>query len=126
MCINLANKRTLNTAPPSRQITRLPRLQRMLVLYCIVIQFSTVYYISLASSIHITNHVMHVLDSENTPSQGGNYPVDIECYAPSGEDRDLCHQRLTEESLRLFQIADGGLNILSASRENGNVRTLDL
>ncbi|KAI1128867.1 hypothetical protein F5Y10DRAFT_239752 [Nemania abortiva] len=57
-----------------------------------------------------------------TPTQTLRYPVDIECYAPIGEDRQLCHQRLVEESLSLFQIAGGGSAILRSPRDNDSVK----
>jgi hypothetical protein len=47
------------------------------------------------------------------------YPVDIDCYAPTGEDRHLCDQKLSEDSLKLFQIAGGGINVLWSTRDDG-------
>lgn len=62
---------------------------------------------------------MHTSVIAGTPTQALRYPVDVECYAPIGEDRQLCHQRLVEESLSLFQIAGGGSAILRSLRDSG-------
>ncbi|KAK0712749.1 hypothetical protein B0T26DRAFT_715152 [Lasiosphaeria miniovina] len=43
---------------------------------------------------------------------GDRYPVDINCYAPIGEDLSLCDRKLSEESLKLFQISGGGIDVL--------------
>lgn len=59
------------------------------------------------------NHV-----SEGVPSSGQRYPLDTNCFAPTGEDRDLCDQRLSEESLELFQVAGGGSDILWSARDD--------
>lgn len=41
------------------------------------------------------------------------YPATADCYAPMGEDRGLCDQKLSDASLRLFQISGGGAVVLS-------------
>jgi hypothetical protein len=56
--------------------------------------------------------------SEGAPSFGQRYPLNDNCYAPTGEDRDLCDQRLSEESLELFQIAGGGSDILWSAQDD--------
>ena len=53
------------------------------------------------------------------PSGGERYPVDIDCYAPTGEDRSLCDQMLSKESLGLFQVAGGGIDILWSAQDGG-------
>jgi hypothetical protein len=64
---------------------------------------------------------MHTFVTERTPSSGERYPIGTECYAPTGEDRNLCDQRLKEESPKLFQFAGGGVDVLRSSRDNGKV-----
>ncbi|KAI1157642.1 hypothetical protein F5B18DRAFT_644278 [Nemania serpens] len=66
---------------------------------------------------------MHTSVIAGTPTQALRYPVDVECYAPIGEDRQLCHQRLVEESLSLFQIAGGGSAILRSLRDSDSVKS---
>jgi hypothetical protein len=67
---------------------------------------------------------MHPLIYEVLPSQEERYPVDADCYAPTGEDRGLCDQRLRNESLGLFQVAGGGVNLMWSIRDDG--KTLNL
>lgn len=62
---------------------------------------------------------MHGFANKDAPSQEMTYPLDTDCYAPTGEDRSLCDQRLRTESLRLFQSAGGGLDILVISQDDG-------
>lgn len=61
---------------------------------------------------------MHPLIYEVLPSQEERYPVDADCYAPTGEDRGLCDQRLRNESLGLFQVAGGGVNLMWSIRDD--------
>lgn len=67
---------------------------------------------------------MHTPLYKDTASHGDRYPLDTDCYAPTGEDRSLCNQTLSEESRELFQIADGGVNVLWSTQDNGSA--LDL
>lgn len=54
-------------------------------------------------------------------SRGEEYPTDADCYTPTGEDCNLRDQRLREESLRLFQIAGGGVDVLRSVLDNGKL-----
>jgi hypothetical protein len=62
---------------------------------------------------------MHPLLCEELTSVGERYPIGIDCYAPTGEDRSLCDRLLSKESLKLFQKAGGGINVLWSARDNG-------
>ncbi|KAK4221299.1 hypothetical protein QBC38DRAFT_492315 [Podospora fimiseda] len=61
---------------------------------------------------------MDTFSYPNLSPMGTRYPVDTDCYAPVGEDRSLCERRLREESLKLFQIAGGGIYILCSVQDN--------
>ncbi|KAK0735968.1 hypothetical protein B0T21DRAFT_439842 [Apiosordaria backusii] len=63
---------------------------------------------------------MHTFMFDQRTHQGDRYPVDINCYAPIGEDLSLCDRQLSEESLKLFQISGGGTDVL---RQDGVVLT---
>ncbi|KAK3356291.1 hypothetical protein B0T25DRAFT_536434 [Lasiosphaeria hispida] len=55
---------------------------------------------------------MHTFIFDEQTCQGDRYPVNINCYAPIGEDLSLCDRKLSEESLKLFQISGGGTDVL--------------
>ncbi|KAG6979696.1 hypothetical protein FocnCong_v010773 [Fusarium oxysporum f. sp. conglutinans] len=50
---------------------------------------------------------------EKPPGRGEKYPVDTDCYAPMGQDRNFLDQKLSEQSLELFQISGGGIDVIS-------------
>jgi hypothetical protein len=58
------------------------------------------------------------------PPLGERYPVDTDCHAPAGEDRSLCDQRLSKQSLSLFQVAGGGIDILWSTQDDGRAPNL--
>ncbi len=61
--------------------------------------------------------------TSETTSHGENYPLDTDCYVPTGENRLLSYQRLKEESLRLFQVAGGGVDVfLRWGRDHGRAQ----
>jgi hypothetical protein len=48
------------------------------------------------------------------PAGGGEkYPVDTDCYTPTGEDRTFLGRKLSEQSLELFQVSGGGVDVIS-------------
>jgi hypothetical protein len=59
------------------------------------------------------------------PPLGERYPVDTDCHAPAGEDRSLCDQRLSKQSLSLFQVAGGGIDILWSTQDDGLIWTIE-
>ncbi|KIN02911.1 hypothetical protein OIDMADRAFT_52734 [Oidiodendron maius Zn] len=61
---------------------------------------------------------------EELPSLGERYPIDVDCYTPAGEDRGLCDQKLSEESLTLFQLAGGGIDVLWSARDDKSRKSL--
>jgi hypothetical protein len=67
---------------------------------------------------------MYTFVYKELPSLGERYPVDTDCYAPTGEDRSLCDQRLSKESPELFQIAGGGTDVLWSARDDGRAPNL--
>ncbi|KAM6513264.1 hypothetical protein FALCPG4_015710 [Fusarium falciforme] len=67
---------------------------------------------------------MHDFACEGRPSLGERYPMDTDCYAPTGEDRSLCNQRLIKESSELFQIAEGGVDVLRSTQDDGESQKL--
>lgn len=62
---------------------------------------------------------MHDSLFEQPAGRGEKYPVDTNCYAPIGEDRKLLGQRLSEQSLELFQVSGGGIDVISQIQDYG-------
>ncbi|EXK78170.1 hypothetical protein FOQG_17138 [Fusarium oxysporum f. sp. raphani 54005] len=56
---------------------------------------------------------------EKPPGRGEKYPVDTDCYAPMGQDRNFLDQKLSEQSLELFQISGGGIDVISQIQDRG-------
>jgi hypothetical protein len=52
----------------------------------------------------------------NGDAEWKSYPIDVECHAPVGTDRELCHCRLLEDFSRLFINNLGGLRIMRVSQ----------
>ena len=48
------------------------------------------------------------------------YPIGADCYAPAGTDRDLCRDRILQDSGRLFSENSGGFEILWTSQSGLN------
>ena len=50
-------------------------------------------------------------DGDYIDWQRSVYPIGVDCYAPAGIDRDLCRDRIHQDSVRLFSEHSGGFEI---------------
>lgn len=66
---------------------------------------------------------MDTFVQEEVSYLGERYPIDIDCFAPAGEDRSLCDQALRQASLKIFQISGGGVNVLQSTQFDGKYQT---
>jgi hypothetical protein len=56
--------------------------------------------------------------------RGEKYPVHTDCYAPIGEDRTFLGWKLSEQSLELFQISGGGVDVISQIQDSSKAPDL--
>ncbi|CZR68798.1 uncharacterized protein PAC_18698 [Phialocephala subalpina] len=66
----------------------------------------------------LDSETLYTLIGQEVSYLGERYPIDIDCFAPVGENRSLCDQALRQASLKIFQISGGGVNVLQSTQDD--------